>query len=474
MNPTDRSRLEASALEYAMAVRAAMSDYRRSGKMRIVESDHTMYTITRGSPPSPSAAVRTAEQYVFGGWTTREHLCRTTRWDVHDRILFMLSWKTAERGYDTLLQNVQACTAGDSLKAEIFISQILERILYPSGTALPRPRVKAIVRLLTSVLLGEPTSWSLEAEINGVWPEGASVRLAPVAAMRQVWSVTYRDDVDAVERRFDMAMEALPDAKILMKGRGVASDGLERQLHALLLVLTLFGPNRIRLVRFGRSELGKTSLASAMVAPGRHADSGGRYSIGKSRAASCRRFVRCVLPVLDGTSGELPEGSMQRIGVATLSLYDEGLRNHPDTMGAIAFKIVSLESMFLTDEETAEVSYKLRVRVAAALSMLTGLDSAQVLADVGTAYCIRSGFFHGHVRPNVGKKATKELDDRIGDYCRISIAAFLQSGKDGRKQFLSDLDDAMVDLQCRTRLQQKLRRRRFSFPLTAAERERHL
>jgi hypothetical protein len=395
--------------------------------------------------------------------------CRKKQWDIVDRAKFTEHLTLVEPERQEVEEEARAFTQGDSDRAAKFADQILYRILQPTGDAPSRGRVGVIIWQLISAFVGQPTTWRLTAEVNGVWPESASVRLTPAAVIRQVWSVKYRDDVDAVETWFDLTWEHIPDAEIDMARQAVTSAALERQLRALVRVLTLLGPNRVRLLRYARSELGKTGLVSAMAAASRHSDSGGWYCIKKSKAAHCRTFIQHILPLLDGSSRDPPDGSMQKIGASTMDLYDEGLRNHPDTVGGIAFKIVSLESMFLGDEETAEISYKLRNRVAAALAILAGIDGSQVVGDLKKAYDIRSGFFHGHVESKDRKAATLELANRLGDYCRATISVFLQSGSIDRKVFLRDLDAGMVDPKLRTVLQQKLQLRRFSFPLTAAE-----
>jgi len=470
MTSADRLRLEESALQYAKALHDAMSRYARSGKMQVLERGYTRYVITRGSGVGPFANDRTAQHYVFGTCSIDQEYRYKKEWDVIDRIVtFTKKLETIEPGRQKVLAIAKEYSAANPQQATQFVEQIPGRILQPSGELLALPRVKTIVHLLTSVFLGEPTTWRLEAEINGAWPEGSSAMLAPCATMRQVWSVAYRDDVDAVEKRFGWIWQSVPDAGISITGSGTSSVAIDRQLRNLVRVLTLLGPNQVRLLRYDRSQLGTRVLEPAMARP-EHLDHSSRtYCIRRSKVAAARGFIQRISPLLDGSSGDAGEGSMQKIGVSTLDLYDEGLSNHPDPVGGIAFKVVSLESMLLTDGEAAEVSYKLRNRVGAMLAMLEGLDGAQVVADLKTAYDIRSGFFHGHVTGKDRDAATPELADRLGDYCRIVIAVFLQSGRMNRRAFLHDLDAGMVDIRLRTALQKKFKRQRISFPLRAGE-----
>jgi hypothetical protein len=467
VSPADRANLEELALQYAMAIRMAMLQFRRSGKMRVDESQYTTYTITRGPVAGPFASVRTAAHYDSSAAEIEEQLTNKLQWDMVDRLTFMQKLGSLDSERQRLLDKAQECTAGVPDKATHFADEILGRVLQLSGQVPSLSSVKAMVRETTSVFLGEQVSWRVEAEIDGVWPEGKSIRLTPMALLTQVWSVTYRDDVDAVETWFSWLWEHVPDGKIAMTGLGATSKDIQRQLKALVRVLTLLGPKQVRLLRY---RVGSTQLKPAMAVHDRGPGSRGSFCLTKTETARCRRFVLELLPLIDGTTGTPPEGSMRLVGTAAMDFYDEGLQNHSDTIGAIAFKVVTLESMFLSDDESAEVSYRLRNRVAIALSMLTVIDSSQVIADVKKAYDIRSGFFHGHVRPKDREAATRGLDDRMGDYCRTSISVFMQSGGMNRKSFLRELDTAMVDVQSRVGLERKLACKHFELPLVEEDR----
>jgi len=141
MNSADRVRLEESALQYAMALRNAMCQYRRSGKMQVLEHGYTTYTITRGPAAGPLANVHTAQQYDSGTSMIRQQYCHKKQWDIVNRVMFMETLETSVPERQRLLETATECSASDSEKATRFVSQILQRILQPSGNPSTRAQV---------------------------------------------------------------------------------------------------------------------------------------------------------------------------------------------------------------------------------------------------------------------------------------------------------------------------------------------
>ncbi len=440
-----------------------MRKYRASGKMRVLNSSYMAYTIVRSPPRDPSSGVRAKDHYICNSCEILQDLHLKRQWDAFDRFKF----KRNLPGEQAFVETAAGYVAGDLVKASRYADELLESVLQLSGDVMSRPKVEIITRQVTSKFLGETTSWRIVAEVNGVWPEGRLLRLGPATILQQVWRVMYRTDMDAVETRFGVPLERVPDAKITMTGLGVTSYDLEDQLHGLVRTLTLYGPNNVRLVRYSRSAPNTGHVESVMATPGRTDDFGESFSLKHTESDHCRRFVQEVLPALARPVHVLPIDSMQQVGVTAMEFHEVGLRDHRyDAVGQVAFDIISLESLFLADEEGGEVSYKLRNRIAAWLQMVSRTDCSRVMADIKKAYEIRSGFFHGHVTKKDRDAASgDDFRARLGDYCRSSISVFLQSGRASRKAFLSDLDAAMVDPKSRELFLQKYSARHFVLPL---------
>jgi len=469
MTSADRLRLEESALQYALAIREAISQHRRSGNMHLVDASYTVYNLTRMSRNGISPPIRTSANYAFTGvtWVTDTH--KRLQWEIFDRFTLMDDLETKLPETRLLLgvfEDLLGVTPEEGMRS---VKMLCGAVFGSTGRAPSARQVRTVVQQLLPTLAGEAVSCIVKAEINGVWPECAVAHLMEDVKMGQLWSVQYRTDLDSLTFVSGRSFEDIPDASITVVRNTADPRGIEGQLRVLIRVLTLFGPHRVTLVRSARSQPGTTSLLRTSSASDRLGGSGHGYCIRRSQMARCRGFVRRILPLLAEEPGSLPEGSMHRIALTSMTLLDEGLERHSDTASAIAYKIVCLESLYLEDDETSGISYRLRNRVAGTLAELLGSDARQTITDVKDAYAVRSGFFHGHVRPDVLLKATPELDARIGDYCRASVAAFLQCGEYDRRQFLRNLDAGMVSTHARQELWVELLPKHFSLPLTAAD-----
>ncbi len=470
LTPTDRLRLEDSALQYAMAVRQAMMEHRRSGKMHVVESTYTVYNMTRISRDDHSLpTVRTVKNYISGAckWVPEPH--RQTEWESLDRSMFMLDLETSLPEKQLLLEDLQrllGVTADEGMKS---VKRICAAILSSSGRVPSLRRVSVVVQQLLPILVGESISWTVRAEIDGAWPESLSTRLSENTRMNQLWSVQYRSDIDALNFMMGIPWEDIPDARVTIVGRAADTDEIDSRLRVLVRVLTLFGPHRVRLVRCARSQPGTAALMPTNTASDRLGGSGHGYCIRKNQAARCRRFVEEILPLLSNRPADLARGSMIQAGAVAMDLYDDPRQQHEDPVAEVAHRVMCLENLLLDTSEKYKVTRKLETRTAAILSLLRCADPQDVTADLEVAYCIRSNFFHGHTTPDDRRSATPDLRDRIGDYCRLVISLFLQSGTDSRSQFLTRLAASTTSGEFQSALQLEIKHRQLLFPLMAAE-----
>lgn len=125
----------------------------------------------------------------------------------------------------------------------------------------------------------------------------------------------------------------------------------------------------------------------------------------------------------------------------------------------IASAVMGLEALYLLDDNSGELSYRLRTSVANAMGAL-GADSAIVLRQVRMGYGIRSRYVHG------GHLSAKEADKTFGgvgsllhsvqDYLRRSIVLHLVLAVP-KDAFVSALQAAVVSSRGRTALEEMVR-----------------
>jgi hypothetical protein len=176
-----------------------------------------------------------------------------------------------------------------------------------------------------------------------------------------------------------------------------------------------------------------------------------KYSLGKKDAPALERFFTKYEPLLAPYVISLgPYGGDDPVGVA-LTMYNDAVLRATSTASKITAAITSLEALYL--ENNAELSYRLRLRVASLLRAVNvsnppeAYPAAQVFEDVREAYKIRSSYLHGSSVTKITKDCGS-LCEKIIEYARVSILAFLQmKGSHGleKEDILKMLDHALVD-----------------------------
>ncbi len=128
----------------------------------------------------------------------------------------------------------------------------------------------------------------------------------------------------------------------------------------------------------------------------------------------------------------------------------------------MASAVMGLEALYLLDDNSGELSYRLRTSVANAMGAL-GADSEVVLRQVRMGYDIRSSYVHGG---HLSKESEEEADKKFGgvrpllhtvqDYLRryIVLHLVLCEPKDS---IVSALQGAVVSSEGRAALEEKIR-----------------
>jgi hypothetical protein len=150
---------------------------------------------------------------------------------------------------------------------------------------------------------------------------------------------------------------------------------------------------------------------------------------------------------------ELPTRSPDFVSTA-LHWYAELMLATVPFEGAIACSIACLEALFLGDNPSTELQYRLTQRTISLLRSL-GWNPLEMRKVIGEAYKVRSKYVHGASQKKMSQENLRELYQRVGEYSRIACLTWIQLAvKNGQKrdEVLRLLDDALVDDDSRARL----------------------
>ena len=234
---------------------------------------------------------------------------------------------------------------------------------------------------------------------------------------------------------------------------------LQRKVEQYVAILRLFAVGGVRSSEYQMSSdsLIDWTARGTIGSNFRHLPARETYFIKTGDEAKLMQFVRVL-------AGALPKDlydSQGRTDHLTIAFkrYSEALLEATIIESRITTAMMGLEALFLDDSK--ELAYKLAVRISKAMSFLNHNPFA-VRDFVYKAYGIRSTFAHGG---HLTYKETKKLEKRYGgvekilqavlDYLRISILVMILSHQD-KEMFIDLIDDALVDRQKSTDLENRL------------------
>jgi hypothetical protein len=140
---------------------------------------------------------------------------------------------------------------------------------------------------------------------------------------------------------------------------------------------------------------------------------------------------------------------------------DALLRSRMDEQ-RIATAIMGLEAIFLLEEDTSEVTYKLKMRSAKVLGHL-GHESSAIAAAVAGGYGIRSKYVHGSAMSEKERRKIESVHQGMTgllrtllDYLRIAVL-FVCTNSSEKRVFVNLIDRAMLEQVSDQQLQDGLR-----------------
>jgi hypothetical protein len=138
-----------------------------------------------------------------------------------------------------------------------------------------------------------------------------------------------------------------------------------------------------------------------------------------------------------------------------LAWYSESLMAAGPVEGAVAWAVACLEALFLGDNPTTEISYRLTQRVIALLRCF-GCAPLDVKQVVKAAYDVRSKHVHGATpKKPLSREKLGALHRNIAEYARVSCLVWTQLLTERkRNEVLATLEEALIDDASNKRLQQ--------------------
>jgi hypothetical protein len=154
---------------------------------------------------------------------------------------------------------------------------------------------------------------------------------------------------------------------------------------------------------------------------------------------------------------------MNPIAIA-LERFNDALKEQR-VIRRITSAIMCLEALYLKEDETDELSFRLSQRTSAIL-LLAGLNPLETRDHLTRAYKIRNKFVHGSFK--LQKYEDETLAGKILEYARVSLLVFLQLkvlADDDKKSFIKNIDNSLLDHESHMNLKNKIEKSCFIYGL---------
>jgi hypothetical protein len=350
--------------------------------------------------------------------------------------------------YQDALRAVEA--AGER---KMLLDGFVSRIAYDSALSTGGQAVERHVETLLGDLSGGPQEYRTKVWLTGITLTQDTLRVSDLLTFRRPTRADMQQRVNEQMLHYAHAFHGQVWFSCIAEFR-VCSQNVgyvQREIDRLVTALRLF---RLGSVATGRYELDAESFSGL----GR-ARIGGlssvariRYELSRSDVPNLDRFLNTLMSLLP-SSYDFPARKPDFLSTA-LQWYSEALLRTTPTEGAVAWAIACLEALFLGDNPSTELLYRLTQRTASLLRCFAWapLDLQKIMK---TAYAVRSKYVHGAVPKGLSQEQLTKLFEGIAEYARVSCLIWIQfvglNGLDRRK-ILNILEEALVDDNARTEL----------------------
>lgn len=236
--------------------------------------------------------------------------------------------------------------------------------------------------------------------------------------------------------------------------RATSTLNAQEEVIGLMNVLRLFRLGSVQSLKFSVSpdSILRNGFKSGFP---RHLHPTYKYALSNEDGDILNSFLLRVKPLVKENFGQT-EIEKQPVDLAFLRYSDAVLANG-SIEARVTAAITCLEALYLKGEERSELSHKLSLRVASLLRLLN-FNPLEIQVQIHRAYEIRSTHIHGGQVDKERLKDGNELCQKILEYARLSVVAFLQlKGKVEKDEFINKLDRALLETKSLERVENQLK-----------------
>ena len=180
-----------------------------------------------------------------------------------------------------------------------------------------------------------------------------------------------------------------------------------------------------------------------------------KYGLKKEDEEQLRIFFKVINSKIPDEVVQKGTGEVDFITIA-FDRYNDSILKQDVPESRLLSAIMSLEALYLKDDEMSELSERLAQRAALALSFYN-YDPLEVFNLIKRSYNIRSRFVHGSKIETDDQKDVMLLVEKVIEYSRKSLIIYLQINESiDKNKFLNLLTKSLLDKDAKEKLQKML------------------
>lgn len=236
----------------------------------------------------------------------------------------------------------------------------------------------------------------------------------------------------------------LPTAILLSSFKAKSQGDAQREIQKLLITLRLFKVGSIINISTKWKSDGVMWIGGGTTTGSGNISPFYKYSISKNDIPKIKEFLDKIEKLIPQEI-IFPSSSEVDHTVIAIQRYQDALLKPEINESRLSFAIMSLEAIYLKDNERQELEHRLGQRVAMTLAKY-GHNSLEIYNKLKSSYEIRSSFVHGSPISKERQAEAAELASSIIEYSRLSIVIQLQlKGITEKDKFLNLVDNSLLN-----------------------------
>ena len=245
-----------------------------------------------------------------------------------------------------------------------------------------------------------------------------------------------------------------PSAIMCLEYRAVGAPEMQNAIDKIINILRLYKIGSISGIKTKFSSLSTLQLIGT-VSRSSITSTNFKYGLKKEDEEQLRIFFKVINSKIPDEVVRKGTGEVDFITIA-FDRYNDSILKQDVPESRLLSAIMSLEALYLKDDEMNELSERLAQRAALVLSFYN-YDPLEVFNIIKRSYNIRSRFVHGSKIEKDDQKDVMLLVEKVIEYSRKSLIIYLQINESiDKNKFLNILTKSLLDKDAKEKLQKIL------------------